>query len=158
MFQNVVAIVSGGASGLGAATATYLVRHGARVLVADLSHAQDQFLKLEASSANFNGSSGLLKFAKTDVRSEDDISYALDMVEEEFGEQGQHITHDHDPRVNSRTLPHLHLQRLIIMLVMFPTLSNIHTLIDHQSTPLSTVRGLLRHGRLFPKKSAKTGP
>mmetsp|Transcript_39780 Transcript_39780/g.65136 ORF Transcript_39780/g.65136 Transcript_39780/m.65136 type:complete len:102 (-) Transcript_39780:1065-1370(-) len=88
MFQNVVAIVSGGASGLGAATASYLVRHGARVVVADLPQAQEQFLKLEASTSSDDGS-GSLKFAKTDVRSEDDVSFALDMVEEEFGEQGQ---------------------------------------------------------------------
>jgi len=86
MFQNVVAIVSGGASGLGAATASYLVRHGARVVVADLPQAQEQFLKLEASTSSDDGS-GSLKFAKTDVRSEDDVSFALDMVEEEFGEQ-----------------------------------------------------------------------
>ena len=88
MFQNVVAIVSGGASGLGAATASYLVRHGARVVVADLPHTQEQFLKLEAFTSSDDGS-GSLKFAKVDVRSEDDVSFALDMVEEEFGEQGQ---------------------------------------------------------------------
>lgn len=86
MFQNVVAIVSGGASGLGAATASYLVRHGARVVVADLPHTQEQFLKLEAFTSSDDGS-GSLKFAKVDVRSEDDVSFALDMVEEEFGEQ-----------------------------------------------------------------------
>mmetsp|Transcript_18429 Transcript_18429/g.39863 ORF Transcript_18429/g.39863 Transcript_18429/m.39863 type:complete len:272 (-) Transcript_18429:54-869(-) len=87
MFQNVIALVSGGASGLGAATASYLVRHGARVVVADLPQAQDQFLKLEASITDGDDSNGSLKFAKVDVRSEDDISSALDMVEEEFGEQ-----------------------------------------------------------------------
>lgn len=88
MFKNVVAIVSGGASGLGAATASYLVRHGARVMVADLPHAQEQFLTLEASTASDNGSGiGVLKFSKTDVQSEDDVSSALDMAEEEFSEQ-----------------------------------------------------------------------
>ena len=95
MFHHITAIVSGGASGLGAATASYLVRNGARVLVADLPQAQEQFLKLEASVVNVgdNTSSGgsiigSLQFAKTDVRSEDDVSAALDMAEEEFGEQG----------------------------------------------------------------------
>mmetsp|Transcript_3552 Transcript_3552/g.7764 ORF Transcript_3552/g.7764 Transcript_3552/m.7764 type:complete len:278 (-) Transcript_3552:1040-1873(-) len=93
MFQNVVAIISGGASGLGAATASYLVRNGARVVVADLPQAQEQFLKLletttSATSANgSNISGGSLKFAETDVRSEDDVSLALDMAEGEFGEQ-----------------------------------------------------------------------
>ena len=40
MLSSVVAIVSGGASGLGGATASYLVRHGARVVVADLPAAE----------------------------------------------------------------------------------------------------------------------
>lgn len=86
MFQNVVAIVTGGASGLGAATVSYLVRRGARVVVADLPQAQEQFLKLEASVMSTDDG-GSVKFAKTDVRSEDDVSFALDMAEEEFGEQ-----------------------------------------------------------------------
>ncbi|KAL7498798.1 hypothetical protein ACHAWT_006694 [Skeletonema menzelii] len=86
MYRNVVAIISGGASGLGAATASYLSRNGARVMVADLPQAQEHFLKMEASvmSCDDNGS---LKFSQADVRSEDDISNALDMAEEEFGEQ-----------------------------------------------------------------------
>ncbi|KAL7546791.1 hypothetical protein ACHAWF_010128 [Thalassiosira exigua] len=86
MFQSVIAIVSGGASGLGAATASYLARHGARVVVADLPKAQDQFLQLEASATDDDGG-GVLKFAAADVRSEDDVSFALDVAEEEFGEQ-----------------------------------------------------------------------
>ena len=89
MFKHITAIVSGGASGLGGATASYLVRHGARVVVADLPQAKDNFLRLEASvSEHGNGS---LKFANTDVRSEDDVTSALDMAEEQFGEQGEHI-------------------------------------------------------------------
>ena len=87
MYRNVVAIISGGASGLGAATASYLARNGARVMVADLPQAQEHFLKMEASVCNDNNSNGSLKFSQADVRSEDDISSALDMVDEEFGEQ-----------------------------------------------------------------------
>ncbi|KAL9184407.1 hypothetical protein ACHAXT_002493 [Thalassiosira profunda] len=83
MLQNVVAIVSGGASGLGAATASYLVRNGARVMVADLPTAQEQFQRLEESVGEF----GSLKFAKADVTSEGEVTFALDMAEEEFGEQ-----------------------------------------------------------------------
>ena len=84
MFRNIVAIVSGGASGLGGATASYLVRHGARVVVADLPAAEESFQKLDAfTNAN------TLKFAKTDVTSEEDVSLALDMAENEFGEQGE---------------------------------------------------------------------
>lgn len=89
MFKHITAIVSGGASGLGGATASYLARNGARVLVADLPQAEERFLTLEASVGSNDSSFGSLKFAKTDVRSEDDITFALDMAEEEFGEQGQ---------------------------------------------------------------------
>jgi len=87
MFRSVVAVVSGGASGLGAATASYLARNGARVVVADLPQAREHFLKLEASASADGDSAGSLKFAETDVRSEGDISFALNMAEEEFGEQ-----------------------------------------------------------------------
>jgi 3-hydroxyacyl-CoA dehydrogenase/3-hydroxy-2-methylbutyryl-CoA dehydrogenase len=84
MYKHVVAVISGGASGLGAATASYLVKNGARVICADLPQAQEHYLKLEAS---FNENCRSLKFSQADVRSEDDILKALDMAEEEFGEQ-----------------------------------------------------------------------
>ena len=88
MFRKVVAIVSGGASGLGATTASYLVRNGARVVIADLPQTQEKFLKMEASICSDFVDSSCLKFAKVDVTNEGDVSAALDMAEEEFGEQG----------------------------------------------------------------------
>lgn len=50
MLRNVVAIVSGGSSGLGAATASYIVRNGGRVVIADLPSSKDHFLRLAAAS------------------------------------------------------------------------------------------------------------
>ena len=93
MLSRITAIISGGASGLGGATASYLVRHGARVVVADLPVAEESFQKLDAfsSSASDVDITGSLKFAKTDVTSEEDLSFALDMAENEFGEQGEWI-------------------------------------------------------------------
>lgn len=98
MFRNVVAIVSGGASGLGAATASYLVRHGARVVVADLPRARENFLKLKEESTTAlhddivgtdrGGGGGALEFAAADVTNEDEITSALDMAEGIFGEHG----------------------------------------------------------------------
>jgi 3-hydroxyacyl-CoA dehydrogenase/3-hydroxy-2-methylbutyryl-CoA dehydrogenase len=88
MFQNVVAIVSGGASGLGAATASYLVRNGARVIVADLPSAREQFLQMQTSIEN---SEGRLKFSQTDVTSEEDVVGALNVAEDTFGEQGSFL-------------------------------------------------------------------
>ncbi len=109
MFQNVVAIVSGGASGLGAATASYLVRHGARVIVADLPRARENFLTLReslATSSRGGGGAGSdcvgggsIEFAPADVTSEGEISSALDMAEEAFGEHGEHVRpHTHPAR------------------------------------------------------------
>ena len=110
MFRNVIAIVSGGASGLGAATASYLVRHGARVIVADLPVARTNFLTLKesllatttttttttatsrgggAGSECGGGGGGSIEFAAADVTSECEISSALDMAEEAFGDHGK---------------------------------------------------------------------
>ena len=83
--QKITAIISGGASGLGAATASYLVRNGARVLVADLN--KESFLRIEGASQNDDDDS-YLKFARVDVTNEGDVTAALDLAEEEFGEQG----------------------------------------------------------------------
>jgi 3-hydroxyacyl-CoA dehydrogenase/3-hydroxy-2-methylbutyryl-CoA dehydrogenase len=95
MFQHVVALVSGGSSGLGAATASYLVRHGARVVVADLPRAYDSFMKLQddiiagrAGGSLGAGGGASIKFASTDVTKEDDVTMALTVAEDEFGEQG----------------------------------------------------------------------
>lgn len=50
MLRSVVAIVSGGSSGLGAAATSYIIRNGGRVVVADLPSSKDHFLRLAAAS------------------------------------------------------------------------------------------------------------
>jgi len=82
--KQVTALISGGASGLGAATASYLVKNGARVVVADLN--RDAFLRVEGASSSNNHDSPL-KFAKVDVMKESEITAALDLAEYEFGEE-----------------------------------------------------------------------
>jgi NAD(P)-dependent dehydrogenase (short-subunit alcohol dehydrogenase family) len=93
MLRNVVAIVSGGASGLGAATASYLVRRGARVIVVDLPNSNDRFLTLKneimTTMHNDDIIVGSLEFAPANVTNEDEISLALDKAAELFGEQGR---------------------------------------------------------------------
>lgn len=84
--KQVTALISGGASGLGAATASYLVKNGARVVVADLN--RDAFLRVEGASSSNNHDSPL-KFAKVDVMKESEITAALDLAEYEFGEEGE---------------------------------------------------------------------
>jgi NAD(P)-dependent dehydrogenase (short-subunit alcohol dehydrogenase family) len=46
MLRHVVAIVSGGSSGLGAATTSFIIRHGGKVVVADLPSSKDSYLRL----------------------------------------------------------------------------------------------------------------
>jgi len=98
MLKHVVGIVSGGASGLGAAAASLLVRHGARVVVADLPHQRDAFLRMaaiacaDAAQTSSHDDSSVLAFAETDVTDEEQVKRALDRAEEYFGSAGQLIT------------------------------------------------------------------
>ena len=65
-----VALVTGGASGLGRATVEELVGAGARVVVADLAGSPGQALADALGDA--------VRFVPTDVTNEDDVSRALD--------------------------------------------------------------------------------
>ena len=72
-----VFIVTGGASGLGAATVRMLVAQGAKVVIADVNEKTGQELAAELGSA--------VRFVKTDVTSSDDVQQALTQVQEQFG-------------------------------------------------------------------------
>lgn len=74
-FEGSVALVTGGASGLGLATAEMLASRGAKVVVLDLQRSDGQNV-----AARLGGS-----FAPADVTSEEDVNRALDMA----GELGQ---------------------------------------------------------------------
>lgn len=92
MLSNVVGIVSGGASGLGAATTATLIRHGARVVVADLPSQSEAFAKLAASIGKDAAlhpktpHEPYISFVETDVTDPDDVTRALDDAEFHFGE------------------------------------------------------------------------
>ncbi len=101
MLSRTVAIVTGGCSGLGAAAARYLVRNGARVVVADLGSQRDRFRSLllpsrkdgEEEEATKEGPesspspySSSLAFVEASVTDADQLSAALDVAEAEFGE------------------------------------------------------------------------
>jgi len=90
--SNIVAIVSGGASGLGAATTATLIRHGAKVVVADLPNQREAFLRLAAATGvettrhpDQPPHEPFLSFVETDVTREDQVKLALDDAEEHFG-------------------------------------------------------------------------
>jgi len=76
-----VALVSGGASGLGAATVRMLVSAGARVVIADLNEQAGKALAEELDEA--------ASFVKMDVTSEKEVQAAVDETTKRYG--GLHI-------------------------------------------------------------------
>jgi NAD(P)-dependent dehydrogenase (short-subunit alcohol dehydrogenase family) len=74
---NHVFLVTGGASGLGAATARLLAAEGGSVVIADLDGAAGERLAAELGSA--------ARFALTDVTSERDAQAAVDLALKTFG-------------------------------------------------------------------------
>lgn len=75
--QNLTAIVTGGASGLGRATATRIVRGGGRVAIIDLPSADGEGVVAELGDGAI--------FAPADVTDEDAVNAALDKAVEAFG-------------------------------------------------------------------------
>lgn len=76
--ENKVAVVTGGASGLGEATVRNLVAHGGKVLILDLNMDRGKALAEELGKDN-------VIFDKTDVTSESQVKEALARVVRQFG-------------------------------------------------------------------------
>ena len=74
---NHVFLVTGGASGLGAATARLLAAEGGSVVIADLDRAAGENLAAELGNS--------ARFARTDVTSENDAQAAIDLTLRAFG-------------------------------------------------------------------------
>lgn len=75
--QNATAIITGGASGLGEATARLFVANGAKVTILDLNETTGQALESEFP--------GKIKFIRTNVSDEVDVKLALNTCSELFG-------------------------------------------------------------------------
>ncbi len=75
--QHTVALVTGGASGLGLATARRLIAGGARVVIADLPSSNGVAVAAELGER--------ARFAPTDVTSEDDVRGAIALATSAFG-------------------------------------------------------------------------
>merc|ERR1712071_469611 len=80
MLKGVVALVTGGASGLGKATVERIVRQGGRVVLCDLPTSQGAAVATEIAGGN-----GTVVFAPTNVTSEEDVLNALSLAKETFG-------------------------------------------------------------------------
>jgi NAD(P)-dependent dehydrogenase (short-subunit alcohol dehydrogenase family) len=77
-FEGRVAVVTGGASGLGEAMVRLFVAEGGRVVIADLQEARGAELVGELGDDN-------AVFLRTDVSSEDDVAAAVDLAVSRFG-------------------------------------------------------------------------
>lgn len=75
--QNKVAIVTGGASGIGEAASRIFVREGAKVLIGDIDSDKGKALEGELSPNSV--------YADLDVTSEDDWRNAVSLVESKWG-------------------------------------------------------------------------
>ena len=75
--QNSTAIITGGASGLGEATAKYFAENGGNVVILDLNEVAGKALESEFQSK--------IRFIKTDVSSEIDVQNAVNFAIDTFG-------------------------------------------------------------------------
>ncbi|GEB35656.1 MULTISPECIES: SDR family NAD(P)-dependent oxidoreductase [Brevibacillus] len=77
---NKVAIVTGGASGIGETTVRLFAQEGAKVVIADFSPRGDELAK-ELNEAGFEA-----LFVKTDVTKEAEVKHMVDATVERFGQ------------------------------------------------------------------------
>jgi NAD(P)-dependent dehydrogenase (short-subunit alcohol dehydrogenase family) len=73
-----VAVITGGASGIGAETVRLFVREGAKVVIADILDSDGETLAGELGSK-------VARFCHTDVSNEADVARAVDLAVSEFG-------------------------------------------------------------------------
>lgn len=78
-FENKVAIVTGGASGIGEITVRAFAKEGAKVVIADFS-PRGQELSDELNAGGFDA-----LFVKTDVTREDEVKHMVSATVEKFG-------------------------------------------------------------------------
>ena len=74
--QNRVALITGGASGIGAATARLFAQRGAQVVIADLQEEKGNELAKEIDGS----------FVRVDVTREADVCAAVDTAVEQYGQ------------------------------------------------------------------------
>lgn len=86
-FVGKVAVVTGGAAGIGAATVRKLVAQGCSVVIADIDEASAEALVAELAAAG-----GTAVFKRTDILVEADIAAMIDFAAERFG--GLDILHN----------------------------------------------------------------
>lgn len=81
-FEGRVAVVTGGASGIGRASVLRFLAEGARVVAADYNEATAKQLAADVDAA---GGGDRLRVVRADVSVEDDVAAAIDLAVAEFG-------------------------------------------------------------------------
>jgi NAD(P)-dependent dehydrogenase (short-subunit alcohol dehydrogenase family) len=84
-FANRVAVVTGGATGIGRAIATNLADEGATVVVADLTAEPRMESETGTTVERIRANDGTASFHRTDVTEEEDAADLVDATVEEFG-------------------------------------------------------------------------
>jgi 3-hydroxyacyl-CoA dehydrogenase / 3-hydroxy-2-methylbutyryl-CoA dehydrogenase len=125
MLRSVCAIVSGGSSGLGAAAAAHIVKHGGKVVVADLPSSRDSFWTITKTWSEIddydvpskiyihdmphhnNTFVPVLAFCDTNVTDAEQVSRALDVAEAVFGQPVNAAINCAGIGVAKRTLPNV---------------------------------------------------
>ena len=79
LLENKVALVTGGAMGLGEATAIQYARQGARVIIADVNEQAQQ------TATAIRAAGGEACFVPTDIASAAAVEHLMGLVREEFG-------------------------------------------------------------------------
>jgi NAD(P)-dependent dehydrogenase (short-subunit alcohol dehydrogenase family) len=80
--QGKVAVITGGASGMGRSTALRFLAEGASVVVADLNDATGKEFLESASQAGY---AKQVRFARTDVAEEADVANMIELAVRDFG-------------------------------------------------------------------------
>ncbi len=76
-FKNTIAVISGGASGLGLGVAERILAQGGKVAILDIN--------VEQGDAIAAKNPGNILFVKTDMSNEQQVDYAVDLAVEKFG-------------------------------------------------------------------------
>ena len=120
--NRVIALVTGGASGLGRATAETFVAAGAQVVIADLNE--------DTGTATAAALGDNVRFAKTDVTSEDDVNAALDLAESAFGGKVNVVVNCAGIGIAAKTLSRkgVHSQDLFMKVLAVNTGGSFNTL------------------------------
>ena len=79
--QNKVALVTGGATGIGAATAMMYAQEGAQVIIADLNETDGI-----ATVQSIEAAGGTAQFVRTDVSQEAAVAAAIEAIKKNFGQ------------------------------------------------------------------------